>query len=83
MRQKLTYLFAGVGPAECAVAGGETREGSEMQKMSDLGTKLLEGVLQVIICQLLDFSPARSSLPFGQGGGSLRAFRRDCVEFAE
>ena len=36
----------------------------------------MEGVFQVIICQLLDFSLARSSLPYGQGGGSLRAFRR-------
>ena len=54
---------------------GETREGSEIQKSKDLGKSYWKEVFQVIICQLLDFDLARSSLPYGQGGGALRAIR--------
>ena len=77
--KKLKRLFFGVAPAECAVAG-ERLERGQKSKIAGSWKTLLERVFQVIICQLLDFNPARSSLPYGKGGGTLCAFRRPILD---
>ena len=62
---------------------GETREGSESQKMQDLGKSYWKGILSSHNLSTLSCDPARSSLPYGQGGGTLRAFRHPnigCLE---
>ena len=55
---------------------GETREGSEIQKMQDLGKSYWKEFFKSSFVNSWVANSARSSLPYGQGGGALRAIRR-------
>ena len=76
MRKTDLEYLSGVGPAECAVPGERLERGQKAKKCRILEKGSWKGNCQVIICQLCGCDLARSSLPYGQGGGALRAIRR-------
>ena len=68
VRKKPIYPFLGFGPAECAVAGERLERGPERQNCRILGKIIWKGFLKFEIGSRHS-SLARSSLPYGQGGG--------------
>ena len=69
MRKNLKQLFFWDCPAECAVAGERLERGPERQKCRILGKRFWKGFWKVRFYQLSGCDLARSSLPYGQGGG--------------
>ena len=75
--EKKAYLSVfRVRPGGMCGRRGETREGSRKAKLSDSWKKYLERIFRNSRLVPDTFCPARSSLPYGQGGGALRAIRR-------